>query len=46
MDQGTSVDLTRGIYGRLRDSSPDVGPIEIVEGIIAPPKPPQVIEVQ
>lgn len=46
VDQGTSVDLTRGIYGRLRDSSPDVGPIEIVESIIAPPKPPQVIEVQ
>lgn len=46
VDQGGSVDLPRGIYGRLRDSAPDVGPIEVVGGVIAPPRPPEVIEVQ
>lgn len=46
LDNGTTVAPTRGIYGNLRDASPDIGPVEIVEGAIAPPNPPQVIEIQ
>jgi len=46
VDQGKGVAPARGIYGNLRDASPDVGALEIVEGLIAPPNPPQVIEIQ